>query len=188
MANFITIRCILALGATLNWKIHQMDVKMTFLNEILDVEIYMDQSEGFVQELKKDHACNFKKTLYGLQQSPRVWYHRINSLFINEGFCRSQLDHLLYVKKTGESLLVAILYVDDLIIFTSNATKLKWFKLKVEKEFEMNDLGKLHYCLGVEFEGNKEVRIIIISQKSYIKEILKSFKMEECKPVKFCSK
>ena len=48
MAKFITIRCILALGAALNLEIHQMDVKITFLNGILEMEIYMDQPEGFV--------------------------------------------------------------------------------------------------------------------------------------------
>ena len=42
VAKFTTIRCILALGASLDWKIHQMDVKMTFFNKILEVEIYMD--------------------------------------------------------------------------------------------------------------------------------------------------
>ena len=66
--------------------------------------------------------CKLKKNLYGLKQSPRAWCHRINSFFINEGFCRSQVDHSLYVKQTGEYLLVAILYVDDLIILASNVT------------------------------------------------------------------
>ena len=42
VAKFIIIRCILALGAAMNWEIRQMNVKTTFLNEILEVEIYMD--------------------------------------------------------------------------------------------------------------------------------------------------
>ena len=48
--EFITIRCILTLGAAMDWEIHQIDVKTTFLNGILEVEIYMDQPEGFLQE------------------------------------------------------------------------------------------------------------------------------------------
>ena len=83
----------------------------------------MDQLEGFVQEGKKHLVCELKKALYML--SPRTWYHRMDLFFINEGFCRSQADHSLYVKETSESLLVTILYVNDLIILANNVTQLK---------------------------------------------------------------
>jgi hypothetical protein len=128
-------------------------------------------------------CVNSKKTLYRLKQSPRTWYHHIDSFFINEGFCRSQADHLLYIKQTGEYFLVAILYVDDLIILASNVTKLKSLKSELEKEFEMSDLREFHYYLGVNFERNREARTITMNQKSYIKKILKHVNMEECKPV-----
>ena len=49
-----------------------MDVKMTFLNEILKVEIYMDRPDGFVQEEKRNLVCKLKKELYGLKQSTRA--------------------------------------------------------------------------------------------------------------------
>jgi hypothetical protein len=53
MNKFISIRCILTIGTTMDWEIHQMDVKMSFLNGVLEVEIYMDQPKGFVQEGKR---------------------------------------------------------------------------------------------------------------------------------------
>lgn len=34
------------------WEIHQIDVNTTFIIGVLEVEIYMDQLEGFVQEGK----------------------------------------------------------------------------------------------------------------------------------------
>jgi hypothetical protein len=49
----------------------------------------------------------------------------------------------------GDYILVTILYVDDLIILSSDVTKLKWLKSQLEKKFEMSDLGELNYCLGV---------------------------------------
>ena len=67
MAKFITITCILALGSALNWEIHQMDVKILFFSVILEVESYMVQLEGFVQEGKEDLVYKFKKILYGLK-------------------------------------------------------------------------------------------------------------------------
>ena len=54
----------------------------------------------------------------------------------------------------SEYLLVAILYVDDLIIKASNVIQLQWLKSELKKEFEVSDVGELYYCLGVEFERN----------------------------------
>ena len=76
---------------------------------------------------------------------------------------------------------MAILYMDDLIILASNITKLKWLKLKLEKEFEMSDLEESHYCLGVEFERNRKARIITMNKKNYLKEIFKHSNMEKSK-------
>ncbi len=45
--------------------------------------------------------------------------------------------------------------MDDLSILASNVSILKWLKSRLEDEFEMNDLGELHYCLGVEFERDR---------------------------------
>ena len=65
MAKFITIRCICVLGAAKNWAIHQMNIKMTFLNEILEVEIDMG---GF---------CRKKKTSCVKTQENFVWAQAI---------------------------------------------------------------------------------------------------------------
>ena len=128
--------------------------------------------------------CKLKKALFGLNQLMRAWYHHINSFFIKEGCYRSQTDYSLSVKQIGVYLLVAIFYVDDLIILASNVIHLKWLKSELEKEFEISDLGELHYYLGVEFERNREARTITMNQMNYIEEVLKRFNMEEYKPVK----
>lgn len=56
-------------------------------------------------------------------------------------------------------------------------------KAKLEKKYEMSDLGELHYCLGVEFIRDHGNKTITMSQIKYIEEILKRFNMEECKPI-----
>jgi ATP-binding cassette subfamily B (MDR/TAP) protein 1 len=60
---------------------------------------------------------------------------------------------------------------------------LKWLKSRLEDEFEMSDLGELHYCLGVEFEKDRANHTITMTQRKYIEEVLKRFNMEECKPI-----
>ncbi len=143
VAKFTTIRCMLAIGSAMDLEIHQMDVKTAFLNGELKEDIYMDQLQGFVQDGKEDLVCKLKKSLYGLKQSPRAWYQRINMFFTHECFSRSQADHSLYVKQTAEYLLIVIIYVDDPIILSSNVNILKWLKSRLEDEFEMSDLGEL---------------------------------------------
>ena len=98
VTKFITIRCIIALRTAMDWKTYQMYVEITYLNGILEVEIYMYQPEGFVWENKEDLLYNFNKALYGLKQSPNTWYNHINSFFIKKGFCKSQAEHSLYDK------------------------------------------------------------------------------------------
>jgi hypothetical protein len=83
----------------------------------------------------------------------------------------------------GEYLLIIIIHVDDLIILARNVSILKWLKSRLEDEFEMSDLGDLHYCLGVEFERDRANCTITMSQSKYIEEVLKRFNMEECKPI-----
>jgi hypothetical protein len=75
VAKFITIRCILAIAAAMNWEIYQMDVKTTFLNGVLKVVIYVDQPEGFVQKDKEHLVCKLIKALYDLSSRRR---HGIN--------------------------------------------------------------------------------------------------------------
>ncbi len=103
--------------------------------------------------------------------------------FTYEGFSRSQADHSLYVKQTGEYLLIVIIYVDDLIILANNVSILKWLKSRLEDEFEMSDLGELLYCLGMEFERYRVNRTITMSQSKYIEELFKRFNMEGRKPI-----
>lgn len=181
IGKFTTIQCMLVIRVAMELEIHQMDVKITFLNVELEEDIYMEQSKEFVQKGKKYLVCKLKKSLYRLKQSLRTWYQKINLFFTNEGFCRSQVDHSLYIKQLSESLLMVIIYIDDLIILASNLSALKYMKMKLEDEFKMSDLRNLYYCLGIEFERNRTGHTITINQSKYIEEVLKQFNMEEFK-------
>jgi hypothetical protein len=67
-----------------------MDVKTTFLHGDLEEEIFMKQPEGYVVKGKKELVCKLKKSLYGLKQSPRMWYQKIDTYMLGLGFTRSK--------------------------------------------------------------------------------------------------
>lgn len=81
VAKLNTIRMLIALATKKHWMMHQLDVKSAFLNGELKEEVYLEQSEGFVQKGKEHLVCRLKKALYGLKQAPMSWYEKIDSFF-----------------------------------------------------------------------------------------------------------
>jgi len=68
-----SMHAILHIGTSLDWEIHQLDVKMVFLHGDLEEEIYMHQLEGRKAPGKEDWVCQLNKTLYSLKQAGRGW-------------------------------------------------------------------------------------------------------------------
>jgi len=74
VAKVTSIILLLSISATFDFEVEQMDVKTTFLHEDLEEEIYMKQPGGFAVKGKKELVCKLEKSLYGLKQTPRMWY------------------------------------------------------------------------------------------------------------------
>ena len=75
-------------------------------------------------------------------------------------------------------MLLVCLYVNDLIYTRDNENMCKYFKLSMQQEFEMTDLGKMKFFLGVEVYQNEGE--IHLCQKKYAKEVLERFNMSNC--------
>ncbi|KAL8104868.1 hypothetical protein AgCh_028873 [Apium graveolens] len=180
VARLETIRLILSLAAQNKWKVHQMDVKSAFLNGELQEEVYIDQPPGYVKKNEENKVYRLKKALYGLKQAPRAWYSRIDEYFVKMGFKRCPFEHTLYIKENKGKILIIGLYVDDLIFTGNNDDDIEEFKNNMMQEFEMTDLGLLHYFLGIEVKQDENG--IFISQEKYARDLMKKFRMEDAKP------
>eukprot|EP00253_Pinus_taeda_P013207 PITA_13207 len=139
----------------------------------------MEQPIGFIQT-DSSLVCRLKKSLYGLKQAPRVWYAKMDSFLLESGFSRCYSDNTVYTKKVGNSLIILVLYVDDLILTGSDPNLINHVKSSLKQKFEMTDLGHLHYFLGLQVLQSKEG--ISLSQSKYACDILRLFHMEDCKP------
>ena len=133
----------------MGWKIHQMDVKITFLNGKIEEEVYVEQPEGFENFDHELHMHQLKRNLYGLKQAPRAWYTRIDLYFIGLGFTKSEADVNIYHIMVEGKPLIIVLYVDDLIL-KGDDQLIKSCKEDLAREFEMKDMGLMHYFLGME--------------------------------------
>ena len=87
--------------------------------------------------------------MYGLKQAPRAWYSRIDAYLQELGFEKSEEDPNLYFIVVGEDPLILLLYVDCLFI-TRAERLITSCKESLASEFEMTDIGLMHYFLGLE--------------------------------------
>eukprot|EP00253_Pinus_taeda_P009167 PITA_09167 len=150
-----SVHLVLSLATSFKWEVHQMDVKSAFLHGDLHEEIYIEQPIGFIQT-DSSLVCRLKKSLYGLKQAPWAWYAKMDRFLLESGFSRSHSDNTVYTKKVGKSLIILVLYVDDLILNGSDPNLINHVKSSLKKKFEMTDLGHLHYFLGLQVLQSKE--------------------------------
>ncbi|KAH9755120.1 hypothetical protein KPL71_015668 [Citrus sinensis] len=127
VVRLTTVRVVLAMCATFDLHLEQLDVKTAFLHGELEEKIYMLQPEGFAETRKENLAYRLNKYLYGLKQAPRCWYKRFDSFIMSLGYNRLSSDHCAYYKRNN--------------------------------------------------------RKIWLSQKNYLKKILRRFNMHDCKPI-----
>ena len=139
----------MALASIFKLHVHQMDVKSAFLNGYLEEEIFVEQPQGFVVQGQEEKVYRLKKALYGLKQAPRSWYSRIDAHLVNLGFEKCLSEFTLYVKKVDDEILVVSLYVDDLLVTGSRKELIDKFKEDMRDVFEMTDLGKITFFLGM---------------------------------------
>jgi hypothetical protein len=100
----------------MKWKLHQMDMKIAFLNGFIEEEVYIEQPQGFEVENRKSRVCKLKKALYRLKQAPRAWYGQIDSFLTSLGFTKSKENSNLYFKVMNNEPVILLLYVDDLFL------------------------------------------------------------------------
>ena len=161
-----------------------MDVKTAFLHGDLHDEIYMEQPKGFAEPGREHLVCKLKKSLYGLKQAPREWYHKFDAFMQSQGYSRSAMDPCLYTKKARDgSLLILVLYVDDMLIAGKAHDELDALKSQLKKSFEMKDLGQASHILGMRIKRDRHQGLLYLSQREYIHKVLERFRMQDIKPI-----
>ena len=126
-----------------------MDVKTAFLNGVVEEEVYVEWPLSFETHDRESHVCRLKKALSGLKQAPRTWYGRIDRFLSSLGFTKSKEDSNLYYKVEDGNPVMLLLYADDMFV-TGMDGLIVDMKRKLAAEFEMKDLGMMHYFLGME--------------------------------------
>jgi len=156
-----------------------MDVMSAFLNEVIEEEVFVKQPPGFEDLKHPDHVYKLKKLLYGLKQAPRASYDRLSNFLIKNDFKRGQVDTTLFRMTIEKDIIVVQIYVDDIIFGSTYASLCKDFSKLMQDEFEMSVMGELKFFLGIQINQCKDG--VYVHQTKYTNELLKKFKLEDCK-------
>ena len=158
----------MALSVQHGLTLHQIDVTTALLNGKLEEEVYMQQPNGFVCQGKEEHVCKLKKSIYGLKQSPRCLDTYLKKL----KFVQTASDPCIYYRKTGGDVMYIGVYVDDIILAGKTVKQLEEIKRHLSQEFDIKDLGKLGYFLGMKVVQDEGSQSIWIGQPAYAENLL----------------
>nr|GEZ54547.1 retrovirus-related Pol polyprotein from transposon TNT 1-94 [Tanacetum cinerariifolium] len=155
VARLESIRILLAYACALDFKLFQMDVKCTFLNDFINEEVYVAQPLGFIDFEKPDHVNKLKKALYGLKQAPKAWYDRLKAFLIKHEYKMGMVDNSLFTKKKSSNLIIVQKYVDGIIFGSTCQDMRDEFAKIMHDEFEMSMMGELNFFLGFTNKTNE---------------------------------
>ncbi|KAL0402005.1 UNVERIFIED_CONTAM: hypothetical protein Slati_4230400 [Sesamum latifolium] len=176
-----SIRILLATATWYDYEIWQMDVKMAFLNGLVEEEIFMDQPEGFTTVGEGQKVCRLQRSIYGLKQAFRSWNMHFDEVIRGYDFIKNDYDSCVYKKISGSSVAYLVLYVDDILLIENDVKMLGDIKAWLSTQFSMKDMGEASYILGIKIYRDRSRRMLGLTQSSYIEKVLKRFRMEHSK-------
>ncbi|CAM9000885.1 unnamed protein product [Rhodiola kirilowii] len=181
VAKMNTVRCLLAIAASKDWPIFQLDVDNAFLHGQLDEEVYMKLPPGFYESDKADgHVCRLLKSFYGLKQASRQWFEKLSEALLGFGFRQSLFDYSLFVLQGQKHTTFLLIYVDDIVITGTSVAIINEVKQFIHAKFRLKDLGLLRFFLGLEVARSSQG--IQLNQRKYAIDLLEDQKMADCKP------
>jgi hypothetical protein len=158
-----SLRIIMALVAHYGLELHQMDVKMVFLNRDLLENVYMAQPKGFAVKGKEHMGCHLRKSIYELKQASRQWYLKFDETIRSFGFKENEEDNCIYAKLRSGKFIFLILYVDDILLASSDVSLPLKNKRFLSSNFDMKDLGEASFILEIEIHGDKRKGVLGLS-------------------------
>ena len=109
-----------------------------------------------------------------------MWYNRLSQYLLKERYVNNSICPCVFIKKVATKFAIIAVYVDDLNLIRTPEELIKTIDYS-KKEFEMKDLRKTKYCLGLQIEHCSNG--VLIHQSTYTKNVLKHFHMDKSHPL-----
>ncbi|CAI7804662.1 unnamed protein product [Closterium sp. NIES-53] len=146
VSSNVTLRIFLSIVAVLDLNLMQLDMKNAFLQSKLD------------------------------RQSPLLWYRALDGVLLGAAWKKSQVDTALYFKVGDDKVTCWVLvYVDDLLVASSNAAMLKELKELLKAAFKLREIFLVQKYLGLEIVRDRSVRKQWVHQQGYADKLCRRF-------------
>jgi Reverse transcriptase (RNA-dependent DNA polymerase) len=96
------------------------------------------------------------------------------------GFKENEEDNCIYAKFRNGKYIFLVLYVDDILLASSDKNLLLETKRYLSTTFDMKDLGEASYVLGIEIHRDRNKGVLGLSQRAYVEKILRKYSMHAC--------
>ena len=182
VAKSATVRIFLVICNEHGMIVHQSDVTAAYLNSSMEEVLYMEQPEGYVK-FGKDNIklyCRLLKAIYGTKQAGRAWRKTIKLKLEFKGFKTSVFDPCLFVRGSGDTLILILVWVDDILIgyYESNRNEFLDLWKYLSEEFTISDLGEISDYVGMQIKRDRPARVLILSQSDNIDKMCKHFEVD----------
>lgn len=172
VVDFTVIRLMLAIATQKQWEIHQVDYSSAFLQGTLHREVYMTIPKYMEGNYSKK-VCKLKKTLYGLRESPRIWYDLLSRDLMSIGLMPLKNAPCVFV----QNRVIVLCYVDDLLLLGEDEEDLRKLKSQLVVKLPANDLGKATDFLGIKIRQEQDY--IGLGQKKQIMSLVEELGLSE---------
>ena len=92
------------------------------------------------------------------------------------------MDNCINPKVSGSEIYYLVLYLDDILLATSDVGTLYKVKQFISMNFDKRDMGEASYVIDIKIHRERSRSILGLSQKTYIDKVLERFQMKSCLP------
>ncbi|CAI7808941.1 unnamed protein product [Closterium sp. NIES-54] len=147
VSRHTSLRILLAVAASRRLPLRQIDVTNAFLYAPVDVDIFVEQPHGFVDD--PSLVCQLLKSLYGIKQAPRLWQQYLHARLKRIGFDQLPHDQGMYRLTRDNDYVLLIVYVDDLLYIGSTTAIVTWFEKELQTDLSLTVSPDVTQYLGL---------------------------------------
>ena len=165
-----TFRALMAITAAFDLEIVQLDAVNAFLNSDINEEIYVHYPEGFKQP---GQALRLRRALYGLRQSPLLWYEDLTETLKTLGLVPILDANCLL----SNGAIIVFFYVDDIIVLyhAKDSEAADNLLRQLQQRYQMRRMKDANWFLGIRIIRDRATRRLWLCQDSYIDKLASKF-------------
>ena len=177
-----SVRMTAAIAAKYDLKLWRIDFVGAYLNSLTKEDIYMKQPEGFVEPGFEDYVCKLVHTIYGTMQGAHDWYETLTATYDKLGYTTSRADPCVRYKSEGRDYTITDTYTDDVFGASKSDEEIERRKNEMGREWEIKDVGKNEYFLGMRVQQDLDAGTIRLTQRPYWEHVINRFDLAHVTP------